>query len=221
MKNINEIAQEVRNMYERDVLEIRRAVVTAQSYYNMYKRTGARKYAFACEAECRKARTVMRREEAAQTKLYDDIQWLGPRGLIVAMGYRRVVYPHIAFLCDAEEVICGLEDRMFYARKTGKSVMTNYYIATEELKHINTNTYREIKSADMLNGNFKDFIRLDIVQLYKILDKAPSWYDVSMDIWLAMADAVCYTPLPDDDEKELKCAVGDILTVLGEIPSVI
>lgn len=221
MKNINAIAQEIRNMYERDVLEIRRAVVTAQSYYRMYQRTGARKYTFACEAECRKARTVMRREKAVKAELYDDVQWLDPRELNAAIGYRRVVYPHFMFLNDAENIICDLEDRMFYARKVGQSVMTNYYIAAAELMHINANTYRAIKSADMLNGNFKDFTRLDVVQLYKILDEAPSWYDVSMDIWLAMADAVCYTPLPDDDEEELKCAVGDILTVLGEIPEVI
>lgn len=119
-KNINEIAQEVRAMYERDVLEIRRAVVTAQSYYNMYKRMGARKYAFACAAECRKARNVMQREEAVQAKLYDDVQWLGPRGLIVAMGYRRVVYPHLVFLQDAEDVIRSLETRTFFVRATGR-----------------------------------------------------------------------------------------------------
>lgn len=119
-KNIKKVAQEVRAMYERDVLEIRRAVVTAQAYYNMYQRTGKRKYAFACAAECRKARDVMEREEAVQTKLYDDVQWLGPRGLIVAMGYRRVVYPHIVFLQDAEEVIRDLETRTFFARATGR-----------------------------------------------------------------------------------------------------
>lgn len=119
-KNMNEVAQEVRTMYERDVLVIRRAVVTAQAYYNMYQRTRKRKYAFACAAECRKARDVMEREEAVQTKLYDDVQWLGPRGLIVAMGYRRAVYPHIVFLQDAEEVIRDLETRTFFARATGR-----------------------------------------------------------------------------------------------------
>lgn len=119
-KNIKETANEVRTMYERNVLEIRRAVVTAQSYYRMYQRTGARKYAFACAAECRKARDVMEREKAVKTKLYDDVQWLGPRGLIVAMGYRRVVYPHSMFLHDAEEVICDLEARTFFARATGR-----------------------------------------------------------------------------------------------------
>lgn len=119
-KNIKETANEVRTMYERNVLEIRRAVVTAQSYYRMYQRTGARKYAFACEAECRKARTVMRREKAIEAELYDDVQWLGPRGLIVAMGYRRAVYPHIVFLQDAEEVIRDLETRTFFARATGR-----------------------------------------------------------------------------------------------------
>lgn len=119
-KNIKKVAQEVRAMYERDVLVIRRAVVTAQAYYNMYQRTGARKYACACAAECRKARTVMRREEAVEAELYDDVQWLGPRGLIVAMGYRRVVYPHIVFLQDAEEVIRDLETRTFFARATGR-----------------------------------------------------------------------------------------------------
>mgnify|MGYP004640270915 CR=1 FL=1 len=120
MKNINGIAREVRAMYERDVLEIRRAVVTAQSYYSMYQRTGARKYAFACAAECRKARAVMQREEAAQTKLYDNVQWLGPRGVIVAMGYRRVVYPHIVFLHEAADMIRDLETRTFFARATGR-----------------------------------------------------------------------------------------------------
>lgn len=120
MKNINETAKEVRAMYEHNVLEIRRAVVTAQAYYSMYKRTNKRKYAFACVAECRKARNVMRREEAVQTKLYDDVPWLGPRGLIVAMGYRRAVYPHIVFLQDAEEVIRDLETRTFFARATGR-----------------------------------------------------------------------------------------------------
>lgn len=120
MNNINEIAMEVRAMYERNVLEIRRAVVTAQSYYNMYKRTGKRKYAFACAAECRKARNVMQCEEAAQTKLYDDVQWLGPRGVIVAMGYRRAVYPHIVFLHDAADMIRDLETRTFFARATGR-----------------------------------------------------------------------------------------------------
>lgn len=120
MKNINGIAREVRAMYERDVLEIRRAVVTAQSYYNMYQRTGARKYAFACAAECRKARNVMQREEAVQAKLYDNVPWLGPRGVIVAMGYRRVVYPHIVFLHDAADMIRDLETRTFFARATGR-----------------------------------------------------------------------------------------------------
>lgn len=119
-KSINQTAQEVRAMYERDVLVIRRAVVTAQAYYSMYQRTGKRKYALACAAECRKARDVMEREEAVQTKLYDDVQWLGPRGLIVAMGYRRVIYPHITFLNDAENVICDLEARTFFARATGR-----------------------------------------------------------------------------------------------------
>lgn len=119
-KNINEIAQEVRAMYERDVLEIRRAVVTAQAYYSMYKRTCKRKYAFACAAECRKARNVMQREESAQTKLYDDVQWLGPRGLIVAMGYRRAVYPHIVFLHEAADMIRYLEARTFFACATGR-----------------------------------------------------------------------------------------------------
>ena len=123
-KNIKETANEVRAMYERDVLEIRRAVVTAQSYYSMYQRTGARKYAFACAAECRKARAVMQREEAVQTKLYDDVQWLGPRGLIVAMGYRRVVYPHIVFLHEAADMIRDLETRTFFARATGRHCRT-------------------------------------------------------------------------------------------------
>lgn len=120
MNNINEIAQEVRNMYERDVLEIRRAVVTAQSYYSLYQRTGKRKYAFACATECRKARTVMRREEAVEAELYDDVQWLGPRGLIVAMGYRRTVYPHLVFLHEAADMIRDLETRTFFARATGR-----------------------------------------------------------------------------------------------------
>lgn len=120
MNNINAIAMEIHTMYECNVLEIRRAVVTAQSYYRMYQRTGARKYAFACEAECRKARIVMRREEAAEAELYNNVQWLGPRGLIVAMGYRRVVYPHIMFLNDAENIICDLETRTFFARATGR-----------------------------------------------------------------------------------------------------
>ena len=119
-KNMNEIAREVRTMYEHNVLVIRRAVVTAQSYYSMYQRTGKRKYAFACAAECRKARNVMQREEAAQAKLYDDVQWLGPRGLIVAMGYRRVIYPHLVFLQDAEDVIQNLKTRTFFARATGR-----------------------------------------------------------------------------------------------------
>ena len=119
-KNIKKVAQEVRAMYERDVLVIRRAVVTAQAYYSMYQRTNKRQYAFACAAECRKARNVMRREEAVQAKLYDNVRWLGPRGLIVAMGYRRVVYPHLVFLRDAEEVICDLETRSFFARATGR-----------------------------------------------------------------------------------------------------
>nr|DAW33136.1 MAG TPA: hypothetical protein [Caudoviricetes sp.] len=119
-KNMNEVAQEVRVMYERDVLEIRRAVVTAQAYYSMYQRTNKRQYAFACAAECRKARNVMRSEEAVEAELYDDVQWLGPRGLIVTMGYRRVVYPHIVFLQDAEDVIRDLETRTFLARATGR-----------------------------------------------------------------------------------------------------
>lgn len=119
-KNMNEVAQEVRTMYERDVLVIRRAVVTAQAYYNMYQRTRKRKYAFACAAECRKARNVMRSEEAVKAELRDDVQWLGPRGLIVTMGYRRVVYPHLVFLRDAEEVIRDLEARTFFARATGR-----------------------------------------------------------------------------------------------------
>lgn len=119
-KNMNEVAQEVRTMYERDVLVIRRAVVTAQAYYNMYQRTRKRKYAFACVAECRKARNVMRREEAVKAELRDDVQWLGPRGLIVTMGYRRVVYPHLVFLRDAEDVIQSLETSTFFARATGR-----------------------------------------------------------------------------------------------------
>lgn len=119
-KNLKETANEVRAMYERDVLAIRRAVVTAQAYYNMYQRTRKRKYAFACAAECRKARKVMEREEAAQAKLYDDVQWLGPRGLIVTMGYRRVVYPHLVFLQEAEDMIRDLETRTFFARATGR-----------------------------------------------------------------------------------------------------
>ena len=119
-KNIKETANEVRTMYERNVLEIRRAVVTAQAYYNMYQRTRKRKYAFACADECRKARTVMRREKAIEAELYDDVQWLGPRGLIAAMGYRRVVYPHLVFLRDAEDVMQSLEDRTFFARATGR-----------------------------------------------------------------------------------------------------
>lgn len=120
MNNINEVAMEVRTMYERNVLEIRRAVVTAQSWYSMYQRTGARKYAFACAAECRKARNVMQREETVQAKLYDNVQWLGPRGVIVAMGYRRVVYPHIVFLNEAADIIRDLETRTFFARATGR-----------------------------------------------------------------------------------------------------
>lgn len=119
-KNMNEVAQEVRTMYERDVLVIRRAVVTAQAYYNMYQRTRKRKYAFACAAECRKARTVMRREKAVEAELYDDVPWLGPRGLIVTMGCRRVVYPHLVFLQDAEDVIRCLETRTFFVRATGR-----------------------------------------------------------------------------------------------------
>ena len=119
-KNIKETANEVRTMYERDVLVIRRAVVTAQSYYSMYQRTGKRKYAFACADECRKARIIMRREKAAEAELYDNVQWLGPRGLIAAMGYRRVVYPHLVFLQDADDVIRDLEDRTFFVRVTGR-----------------------------------------------------------------------------------------------------
>lgn len=119
-KSINEIAKEVSTMYECNVLEIRRAVVTAQAYYNMYQRTSKRKYAFACAAECRKARDVMEREEAVKTELYDDVQWLGPRGLIVAMGYRRTVYPHSVFLKDADDVIRDLEARTFFVRATGR-----------------------------------------------------------------------------------------------------
>lgn len=119
-KNIKETANEVRAMYERDVLEIHRAVVTAQAYYNMYQRTRKRILALACAAECRKARNVMRREEAAQTKLYGDVQWLGPRGLIVAMGYRRAVYPHIVFLHEAADMIRYLESRTLFACATGR-----------------------------------------------------------------------------------------------------
>lgn len=119
-KSMNEIAREVRSMYESNVLEIRRAVVTAQAYYNMYQRTRKRKYALACAAECRKARNVMRSEEAVKAELRDDVQWLGPRGLIVTMGYRRVVYPHLVFLRDAEYVIQSLEASTFFARATGR-----------------------------------------------------------------------------------------------------
>ena len=119
-RSINEIVKEVRTMYECNVLEIRRAVVTAQSYYNMYQRTRKRKYAFACADECRKARNVIRSEEAVKAELRDDVQWLGPRGLIVTMEYRRVVYPHLLFLRDAEDVIQSLEARTFFARATGR-----------------------------------------------------------------------------------------------------
>lgn len=119
-KSIKETANEVRAMYERNVLVIRRAVVTAQAYYSMYQRTGKRKYAFACAAECRKARNVMRSEEAVKAELRDDVQWLGPRGLIVTMGYRRVVYPHLVFLRDAEDVIQSLAASTFFVRATGR-----------------------------------------------------------------------------------------------------
>ena len=79
----------------------------------MYQRTGKRKYAFACAAECRKARDVMEREEAVQTKLYDDAKVYGHARIYdwPKVYGNAEIYDHAEIFGDAEVYgdtkVCG------------------------------------------------------------------------------------------------------------------
>lgn len=101
-----------------------------------------------------------------------------------------------------------------------------YYINSNKLANINSDTWRHVKNGDALDqtardthdraGTFEGFERLSAYDLYRIADAAPAWDCLELDAYHQIAEAAGLDPDDYDDVDALMSAVDGRIALLAE-----